>query len=129
MVKLWNNKYSEVFKLSTRTLLNKIMTKKFIEICVFIIAIGTLAWQSHNTFETYIAGRTTFAISKQTSDSMTPPTIVVCQTHKWNNGLTWKKVNTANILDKDWFDSQFYWLNDKINISYISNADTQNLTL
>ena len=103
--------------------------KKLIEICVFLIAIGTLAWQSHNTFETYIAGRTTFAISKQTSDSMTPPTIVVCQTHKWNNGLTWKKVNTANILDKDWFDSQFYWLNDKINISYISNADTQNLTL
>ena len=102
MVKLRNNKYSEVFKLSTRTVFNKIMEcnfsiRKFIEICVFLIATGTLVWQSKNTFETFIAGRTTFAISKQTSDRMTPPTMVVCQTHKWYNGYTWEKVNTANI--------------------------------
>ena len=131
MVKLRNNKYLEVFKLSTRTVFNKIIMecnfsiRKFIEICVFLIATGTLVWQSKNTFETFIARRTTFAISKQTSDSMPMPTIVVCQTHKWNNGQILKKDDTVNISDKDSFDTQFYWLNDEMNISVFR---FQNLT-
>ena len=103
--------------------------KRFIEICVFLFAIGALAWQSQNTFETFIAGRTTFAISKQTSDSMLIPTIVVCQTHEWNNGQILKKDDAVNISDKDWFHTQFYWLNDKMNMSFFAYADDLNLTV
>ena len=92
--------------------------KQFIEMLVFLIVVVIMVWQSKNTFETFIAGRTTFARSTEASDSVPPPTIVMCQKHRWKNGAIKEPVATFNISDKVWFFNQFNWLNDKLNITF-----------
>ena len=49
------------------------------------------------------------------SDSLTSPTLVLCQEHKWNNGVHNSELE-ANFSDKDWVLKQFFRLNDKMNI-------------
>ena len=83
---------------------------------IFLIGFGILVWQSQSTFATFFSYRTTVAISKETNENLPPPTIVLCQEHKWKNGFVpWK--NNVNMSDKDWVINQFYQLNEKINIS------------
>ena len=63
------------------------ITKQFIRMLVFSVGVGILVWQSNNTFETFIAGRTTFVRSTQTFDYLSPPTVVICQNKIWKNGI------------------------------------------
>ena len=64
--------------------------------------------QSWSTMDTFISFRTTVAISKETSNSLPPPTIVLCQEHKWNNGHFGMDENKINVSDKDWVLKQFF---------------------
>ena len=74
---------------------------------IFLIGFGILVWQSQSTFATFFSYRTTVAISKETNEDLAPPTIVLCQEHKWNNGFApWN--NGINMSDKDWVFKQFY---------------------
>ena len=93
--------------------------KQFIQIWIFLIGVGLLVWQLNSTIATFFAFRTTVAISKEAAENLPPPTIVLCQDHKWNNGfaLANNKFNGFNVSDKDWIFKQFYRLNDKMNIS------------
>ena len=75
--------------------------------------------QSWSTIDTFIYFRTTLALSKEASDTLSTPTVVVCQEHKWKNGH-FEYENGVNISDKDWVLKQFYQLNDKMNITIIS---------
>ena len=84
----------------------------------FLIGVGILVWQSQSTVATFFSFRTTVAISTETSNSLRSPTLVLCQEHKWDNGVF---VNSneaqANFSDNDWVLKQFFRLNDKMNIS------------
>ena len=84
--------------------------------------------QSWSTMDTFISFRTTVAISKETSNSLPPPTIVLCQEHKWNNGHFGVGEDKANFYDKDWVLKQFFQLNDKMNITF-TDYDSYNLEL
>ena len=68
---------------------------------------------------TFFSFRTTVAISKETSESLPPPTIVLCQENKWDNGFRfpWLEHQLVNMSDKYWLFNQFYRLKDKMNIS------------
>ena len=107
--------------------------KEFIQMCVFLIAVGILICQTWSTFKTFIAFKTTVAISKETSKIT--PTIVVCQEHNWNNGFNGFQdyiSDKVNISDEDWISNQFFLLNGKMNISFdetnlIVGNDTLNL--
>ena len=107
------------------------ITKQFIRMLVFSVGVGILVWQSNNTFETFIAGRTTFVRSTQTFDYLSPPTVVICQNKIWKNGIFANE--NVNISDTDWFFNQFDKLNDKMNITHsFSNGyqySYQNLSL
>ena len=74
-------------------------------------------WQSKSTIATFLSFRTTVAISKEASDSLPIPAIVVCQEHKWKNGFFTKGEHKINISDEDWIFKQFFRLNNKMNIS------------
>ena len=66
---------------------SKFNLKQFMKLWIFLIGVGILAWQSQSTFATFFSYRTTVAISKETNEHLPPPTIVLCQEHKWNNGF------------------------------------------
>ena len=89
--------------------------KLVIQMGIFLIGVGILVWQSQSTFATFFSFRTTVAISTETSLSLPPPTIVLCQEHKWNNGMN--DEYPVNMSDKDWVFKQFYQLNKEMNIS------------
>ena len=93
--------------------------KKFIQKCIFLIGVGILVWQSETTFATFFSFRTTLAISKETSESLPPPTIVFCQQNKWDNGFRYNDLDkdVVNFSDTNWVFGQFYRLKDKMNIS------------
>ena len=95
---------------------SKFNLKQFMKMWIFLIGFGILVWQSQSTFATFFSYRTTVAISKETNKNLPPPTIVLCQEHKWINGFVpWK--NNVNMSDKDWVFKQFYRLNEKMNIN------------
>ena len=80
-----------------------------------------MIWQSWSTIDTFISFRTTLAISKETSKSLPPPTLVVCQEHKWRNGhfeFLFKGEYKTNVSDEDWVLKQFFRLNDKMYIQF-----------
>ena len=93
--------------------------KKFIRMGIFLIGVGILVWQCKSTVVTFFSFRTTVAISKETSESLPPPTIVLCQENKWDNGFRfpWLEHQLVNVSDKYWLFNQFYRLKDKMNIS------------
>ena len=93
--------------------------KKFIQMWIFLIGVGILVWQCKSTVVTFFSFRTTVAISKETSETLPPPTIVLCQENKWDNGFRfpWLEHQLVNMSDKYWFFNQFYRLKDKMNIS------------
>ena len=77
-----------------------------------------MVWQSWSTIDTFISFRTTIAISKETSKTLPPPTVVICQEHNWMNGH-YDFQDVVNVSDKDWVLKQFFRLNDKMNISTV----------
>ena len=87
--------------------------KSFLNFCVFLSGVGILTWQIWNTFEAFIEGQTTFAVSKKTMASMTPSTMIFCPMNDFENGLYSIEVNVS---DKDWFFKQFFHLNDNLNM-------------
>ena len=95
---------------------SKFNLKQSMKMWIFLIGVGILAWQSKSTFATFFSYRTTVAISKEKNENLPPPTIVLCQEHKWNNGVA-PGNNAINMSDKDWIFKQFYQLNDKLNTS------------
>ena len=95
-----------------------INTKQVIWMLAFLIGVGILVWQSQSTVATFFSFRTTVAISTETSNSLRSPTLVLCQEHKWDNGVFANSNEAqANFLDNDWVLKQFFRLNDKMNIS------------
>ena len=97
-------------------------TKQIIWILVFLIGIVFMVWQSWSTIDTFISFRTTLATSKETTKTLPPPTVVICQEHNWMNGhfeYLSKYDNVVNVSDKDWVLKQFFRLNDKMNLSII----------
>ena len=79
--------------------------KQFFKLLVFLSGIGILTWQVWNTFEAFIDGQTTFAVSKKTMESMTPSTMIFCPMNDFENGFYRTQVNVS---DKDWFFKQFF---------------------
>ena len=61
-------------------------TKQKIWMLVFLIGVVFMILQSWSTIDTFISFRTTLAVSKETSNTLPPPTVVLCQEHKWRNG-------------------------------------------
>ena len=66
---------------------SKFNLKQFMKICIFLIGFGILVWQTQVTFATFFSFGTTVSISKKPNENLPPPTIVLCQEHKWKNGL------------------------------------------
>ena len=86
---------------------SKFNLKQFMKICIFLIGFGILVWQTQTTIATFFSFGTTVSISKKSNENLPPPTIVLCQEHKWNNGFApWN--NGINMSDKDWVFKQFY---------------------
>ena len=95
-------------------------TKKIIWMFAFLIGVVFMVLQSWSTIKTFISFQTTLAISKETSTTLPPPTVVLCQEQKWRNGhFGFLNKDEDNISDKDWVLKQFYRLNDKMNISIL----------
>ena len=91
--------------------------KKFLWTVVYLFGVGLFVWQSQSTFATFFSFRTTLAISKETSESLPPPTIVLCQQNKWDNGYRTNDLDkdVVNFSDTNWVFGQFYRLKDKMN--------------
>ena len=97
----------------------KLKKKQFLNFLVFLSGVGILAWQVWNTFEAFIEGQTTFAVSKKTMvDGMVPPTMIFCPVNDFENGL----YTEANASDKDWFFKQFFHLNDNLKMTMIRKS-------
>ena len=80
-------------------------TKKIIWMFTFLIGVVFMVWQSWSTIDTFISLRTTLAVSKENSNALPPPTVVLCQEHKWNNGhfeFLFKGEYKANVSDENW---------------------------
>ena len=98
-------------------------TKKIIWMFTFLIGVVFMVWQSWSTIDTFISLRTTLAVSKENSNALPPPTVVLCQEHKWNNGhfeFLFKGEYKANVSDENWVLKQFFQLNEMMNITIIS---------
>ena len=99
--------------------------KQFFKLLVFLSGIGILTWQVWNTFEAFIDGQTTFAVSKETMERMTPSTMIFCPMNDFENGLNTQ--NNINVSDKEEFFKQFFRLDDGLNITitrWIYNAES-----
>ena len=94
--------------------------KQFLHMLIFSSGVGILMWQIKGTFLAFIDGRTTFAVSKETFDSMILPTIIFCPILEWDNGFF--NPTVLNIADKDWFFGQFFLLNHKLNLSLFTDG-------
>ena len=95
--------------------------KQFLHMLIFSSGVGILMWQIKGTFLAFIDGRTTFAVSKETFDSMILPTIVFCPVLEWDNGMI-NIPTVLNLADKDWFFGQFLLLNHKLNLSLFTDG-------
>ena len=91
-----------------------VTTKQFLRMLLFSTGIGFLMWQIKGTFLTFIESRTTFSVSKETSDSMVLPTLIFCPIVEWDNGLN--NHEAKDIEDRDCFRQQFFLINDKLTL-------------
>ena len=80
--------------------------KQLLKVIVYLLVISIFTWLIQQTTVEYMRGETTFAVSKETKESIVPPAIIFCPIHDWDNGI----LTQANISDKDWFFSQFFHL-------------------
>ena len=79
--------------------------------------IAFLIWQIWYTFQGFIEGQTTFSVTKQTQEAMVPPALLFCtnSNNPWGNEI----LTRGNISDKNWYNQQFYWLNESLNLTII----------
>ena len=89
--------------------------KQFLQICVHLSGIAILIWQIWYTFQGFIEGQTTFSVTKQTQEEMVPPALLFCpnSNNPWGNEI----LTRGNISDKNWYNKQFYWLNESLNLT------------
>ena len=88
--------------------------KQCLKAFVFITGVGILIWQIRVTFQAFMEGKTTFTVSKQILDKISPPAIVVCPIIEFDNGILTNGTQ-SNVSDKDWYE-QFFQLNGNLNI-------------
>ena len=101
---------------------NKNLKKKqCLKAFVFLTGVGILIWQIRVTFQAFIEGKTTFTVSKQTLDNVSPPAIVVCPIIEFDNGINTKGTTLSNVSDKAWY-KQFFQLNGNLNIQLMRFA-------
>ena len=94
----------------------KHILKIFVKVSIYLSGITILIWQVHGTFETFIRNRTSFEVRQDTFNSLVPPTIVYCSRNpKAGDVNTWY----ANISNKDQFNKDFFWLNEKVSLLMI----------
>ena len=81
--------------------------------CIFVSGIVMLVLQSMGIVSTFVSEKTGFSMYRKTNTQMEIPTIVICQTHKFDQFSP--KNNDESKID-DWFFNQFYWLNERMHI-------------
>ena len=59
-------------------MIQKDILRAFLNGLIFLSGIAILIWQIHGTFNTFIVNRTGFAVSVESSESLVPPTIILC---------------------------------------------------
>ena len=59
-------------------MIEKDILRAFLNGLIFLSGIAILIWQIHGTFNTFIVNRTGFAVSVESSESLVPPTIILC---------------------------------------------------
>ena len=89
--------------------------KKLLQLLVLLVGIGLLFWQIEDTLKAFIDGNTTFNVHKTTKESQVTPTILFCPMEYWDNGLF--NFTEPNPSDEDWMYSQFYHLDDNLNLT------------
>ena len=89
--------------------------KQILQFLVFLSGVSILIWQIWKTFQAFIEGQTTFAVSKKTMYKMVHPTMLFCPWNDFENGL----FTQVNVSDKNWFFKQFFHLNN--NFSCLKN--------
>ena len=88
--------------------------KHFIQICIFVSGIVMLVLQTMGIVATFMSEKTGFSMYRKTNHQMDIPTVVICQTHKFDQFSPYN--NDQSKID-DWFFNQFYWLNEGMNIT------------
>ena len=88
--------------------------KQCLRMLLFSTGVCFLMWQIKGTFLTFIERRTTFSVSKETSDSMVLPTLIFCPIVEWDNGVY--NPETKNMENLDCFRKQFFQINDKLTL-------------
>ena len=88
--------------------------KQFFNLLVFLSGVGILTWQVWNTFEAFIDGQTTFAVSIETMESMTPSAMIFCPKNDFENGQYTQNINVANT---EVFFKQFFRLGNGVNMT------------
>ena len=88
--------------------------KQFFNFLVFLSGVGILIWQVWNTFEAFIDGQTTFAVSIETMESMTPSAMIFCPKNDFENGQYTQNINVANT---EVFFKQFFRLGNGVNMT------------
>ena len=89
--------------------------KQLLQISVYLSGTAFLIWQIWHTFQGFIEGQTTFSVTKQTQEGMEPPALLFCanSNNPWGNEV----LTRGNISDKNWYNQQFYWLNESLNLT------------
>ena len=59
-------------------MIDKDILRAFLNGLIFLSGIAILIWQIHGTFNTFIVNRTGFAVSVESSESLVPPTVILC---------------------------------------------------
>ena len=102
----------------------KLTKKQVLNILVLMSGLVFLSLQIWETFQTFIEKRSTFAISKESFDSLKMPAIIVCPRFQWDIGV-WTNGKPA---DKKWYFGQLYQLNNQFNLT-LGGEGKKNLLL
>ena len=95
----------------------KLTKKQLLNLLVFLSGFVFLSLQIWQTCQTFIERRTTFAIYKKSFESLLLPTIIFCPRNQFDTGIGIGVKTETNVSDKDWYFDQFYWLNEKFNLT------------
>ena len=97
----------------------KLTKKQLLKTLVHLSGATILIWQIWFTFQGFIEGQTTFTVTRQTHEQkgMVPPALLFCPNtnNPWGNEV----LSKGNISDKNWFNKQFFWLNESLNLTLI----------
>ena len=97
----------------------KLEKRQIAHFLLFSSGVGFLMWQIRQTLKVFIEGQTTFATSRQVSDALEPPGIILCPTKRWTG------INGE--YSKDWYSKAFDLLNDTLMLgrSYTNDESDQ----